>query len=323
MEWLLLIHQIPAKPAYFRVRVLRRLQQLGAVAVKQSVYALPAREQAREDFTWLVKEISDEGGEAVLVEARFLEGMDDRQLVALFSAARRREYEGILAEVGELKRKWRQADGAGIDAAAERRAVMTRLRKAFGGIAAIDFFPGAEQAHAEAALAELENLLRRQQDHRDAGRAGAAAPAIVGRTWVTRRGVYVDRMACAWLIKRFIDPGATLKFVDDSRYRPVRDEVRYDMGEAEYSHEGSRCSFEVLVDRFGLADPAMTKIAAIIHDIDLKEEAFGLPETPGVKALFDGIAASVAGDADRVDRAGAVLDDLLAFFRHRADDTNP
>ncbi|MEW6500008.1 MAG: chromate resistance protein ChrB domain-containing protein [Thermodesulfobacteriota bacterium] len=322
MEWLLLIHQIPAKPAYFRVRVLRRLQQLGAIAVKQSVYALPAGEQAREDFTWLVKEITAKGGEAVLVEARFLEGMADRQLVALFGEARRREYETILAEAGELKRKWRQADGAGIDSAAEQRAAVARLRKAFGGIAAIDFFPGPEQAHAEAALTELENLLRQPQDHRDDGKAGEGTPPL-GRTWVTRRGVYVDRMACAWLIKRFIDPGATLKFVDDSRYRPAAAEIRYDMGEAEYTHEGSRCSFEVLVDRFGLADPAMTKIAAIIHDIDLKEEAFGLPETPGVKALFDGIAAAAADDADRVDRAGAVLDDLLAFFRHAAADTNP
>src|SRR5712675_330263 len=101
-RWLLLIHQLPAKPAYARVKVWRRLQALGAVTVKGAVYALPANAETGEDFAWLAKEIVESGGEAIVCEAALVDGLSDRKLQALFDAARDEDYQRIAAEAREL-----------------------------------------------------------------------------------------------------------------------------------------------------------------------------------------------------------------------------
>ena len=147
---------------------------------------------------------------------------------------------------------------------------------------------------------------------------GRTIDGISGRTWVTRQGAKVDRIASAWLIRRFIDPAAELRFVDPEGYEPAPGELRFDMFEGEFTHAGERCTFETLVERFGLADPALRAIAEIVHDIDLKEERFCHPETAGVASMIDGIAAARADDGERVRRGGEMLDDLNAHFRARA-----
>jgi hypothetical protein len=159
----MLIHQLPAKPAYLRVKVWRRLQALGAVAVKNAVYALPANEQTQEDFEWVLKEITEGGGEAMICEAQLIDGVSDQEVQSLVTATR----------------------------------------------------------------------------------------ALKDRTWVTRQGVHVDRIACAWLIRRFIDPGARFRLVSGKGYAPGFGELRFDMFEAEFTHEGDRCSFEVLLGHAG------------------------------------------------------------------------
>ena len=133
---------------------------------------------------------------------------------------------------------------------------------------------------------------------------------------MTRAKIHVDRMACAWLIRRFIDPAAKLRFVgkDDPR---VDGELRFDMYEGEYTHEGDRCSFETLLHRFGLTEPALVAIGEIIHDIDLKEEKYGRPETAGIATVVAGIAMASDDDLDRLARASSVLDDLHGYFATR------
>jgi hypothetical protein len=135
-----------------------------------------------------------------------------------------------------------------------------------------------------------------------------------GRTWVTRQGVFVDRIASAWLIRRFIDPEAQFKLVPARGYRPEPGELRFDMFEAEYTHEGERCTFQTLIARFGLRDSALTAIGEIVHDIDCKDEQFGRPETQGVARLLRGIADATAEDAERLERGGRLFDDLYGAF---------
>ena len=137
------------------------------------------------------------------------------------------------------------------------------------------------------------------------------------RTWVTRTGIHVDRMASAWLIRRFIDREATFKFVAPKGYRPAPRELRFDMFEAEFTHEGDRCTFEVLLRRFGVDDPALGALGEIVHDIDLKDGKFGRPEVAGFEHLVAGIAVAHREDVARLDRASAVLDDLYEFFRRK------
>jgi hypothetical protein len=124
-------------------------------------------------------------------------------------------------------------------------------------------------------------------------------------------------MASAWLIRRFIDPAPTFKFVGGKGYTPEPGELRFDMFEAEYTHEGDHCTFEVLIGRFALEDPALHPIAEIVHDIDLKDAKFERPDTMGIERLVAGIAMAHKDDAARLERGTAVFDDLYEYFRRK------
>ena len=140
------------------------------------------------------------------------------------------------------------------------------------------------------------------------------------RLWVTREGVQVDRIASAWLIRRFIDPGARFKFVPGTGYQAQPGELRFDMFEGEFTHRGDRCTFEVLLGHAGLDDPALEAIGEIIHDIDLKDDKYGREEVAGVRSLINGIAASSADDEQRLMRGSALLDDLYSSFTGKKDE---
>jgi hypothetical protein len=279
-RWLLLIHQLPAKPAYLRVKVWRRLQALGAVTVKNTVYVLPANEQTQEDFEWVLKEITGSGGEAMICEARLIDGLSDQEVRSLFTTARDQDYEALAREAGTLAVALAQ-DGNTISHA-EARAQLARLKAKLAQVVAIDFFGANGREAVDGLLSGLEAKLT-EETVAETPRTGATRETggladLKERTWVTRQGVHVDRIACAWLIRRFIDRNARFKFVSGKDYVPSPGELRFDMFEAEFTHEGDRCSFEVLLGRAGLTDPALEAIAEIVHDIDLKDSKFGREE---------------------------------------------
>ena len=318
--WLLLIHQLPAKPAYARVKVWRRLQALGAVTVKGAVYALPANAETREDFAWLAKEIVESGGEAIVCEAALVDGLSDRELQALFDAARDEDYQRIAAEAREVAS--RLGDDLPDNALAEIAGQTARLRKQLDAVIAIDFFGADAREPAEGLVSGLEAGLKQEDktvpERTDSGPAAANAPTgLKGRVWVTRQGVQIDRIASAWLIRRFIDDGAHFKFVPGTGYAALPGELRFDMFEGEYTHRGDRCTFEVLLAEAGLDDPALAAIGEIIHDIDLKDGKYGREEAAGIRTLIAGIASSHNDDDQRLERGGAVLDDLHRYFANR------
>ena len=315
-SWLLLIHQLPAKPAYLRVKIWRRLQDIGAVAVKNAVHALPMNEETQEDFEWLLREIQEGGGEAFVCEARLIDGLSDEEVRALFDRARDGDYAELAKEVQALAKALRRKESG--NAVTELRGPVARLRKRLAEIAAIDFFGAIGRETAEGLLSELEAQL--DKDEPVAGKTKTQpnlAEMLRNRTWVTREGVYADRIASAWLIRRFIDPEARFKFVSGKGYRPQEGELRFDMFEAEFTHEGDKCTFEVLLERAGLKDSALRAIAEIIHDIDLKDDKFGRSEVAGIRTLIDGIRASTKDDAARIARGTEVFNDLYEFFRKK------
>jgi hypothetical protein len=310
-RWLLLIHQLPARPAYLRVKIWRRLQALGAVTVKNAIYALPAGEQAQEDFEWLLKEISDGGGEAMISEARLLGGLTDDDMRALFNNARSQDYAAVAKDANALLQAKPSSD-------ADTRSRALRLRADLERIVAIDFFGADGRETIEGLLAGIEaglqgeiSVTQQSQDSTD------ALAGLKGRVWVTRKGVFVDRIASAWLIRRFIDPDAKFKFVPAKGYASQPGELRFDMYDGEFTHEGDRCTFEVLVTRAGLTDPALAAIAEIVHDIDLKDAKFARPEASGIASVIESIAAANKDDARRLERGAAVLDDLYELFRKK------
>ena len=311
-RWLLLIHQLPPKPDYFRVKIWRRLQRVGAVAIKNSVYVLPCTDQAAEDFQWVRREIVAGGGEASVCQASFVDGLSDAQIESLFRAARDAEYAEVAQQAEDLLRTAPAGKRLEGPPRADLESAVARLRRRTGDISAADFFGAPARRVAEGALERIETRLRPpKQKASKSDKAGARPRA--GRVWVTRRGVYVDRIASAWLIRRFVDPKARFHFVGPDE-RPAAGEIRFDMFEAEYTHEGDRCTFETLVARFAPADSALQAIGEMVHDIDCKDGKFTRPETPGLERLIAGIARAHRKDEARLERGAAALDALYESF---------
>lgn len=316
-RWLLLIYQLPPKPGYFRVKAWRRLQRLGAVAIKNSVYVLPRTDQTYEDLEWVMREIIKDGGEASLCEARFVEGLSDDQIEALFHAARDADYAQLAEDVRKLFDTLPPARDLADEQRRQAETDVARLSRRFAEITAIDFCGAPGREAVDGLLAGIEQRLRARAGTTPTADARPVRDGVHGRTWVTRKGIHVDRMASAWLIRRFIDPAATFKFVPAKGHRPEPDELRFDMFEAEYTHEGDYCTFEVLMMRFQLQDAALHAIAEIVHDIDLKDVKFGRPEAPGIDCLVAGIAMAHKEDGVRLERGAAVFEDLHAYFKRK------
>ena len=317
-SWLLLIHQLPAKPAYLRVKIWRRLQDLGAVAVKNAVHALPMNEETQEDFEWLLREIQEGGGEAFLCEARLIDGLSDEEVRALFDRARDADYAKVVKDARALAKSLRP--NAKSAALAEFRVQIARLRKRLAEVVAVDFFGAIGRETAEGMIKNLEAGLNEGEAVANKTTVDSGASpfgTLRNRTWVTRQGVYVDRIASAWLIRRFIDPEARFKFVSGKGYRPNEGELRFDMFEAEFTHEGDKCTFEVLMERAALKDPALRAIAEIIHDIDLKDSKFGRTEVAGIRTLIEGISVATKDDSERIGRGTEVFNDLYEYFKRK------
>jgi hypothetical protein len=307
-RWLLLLLHIPTRPDYLRVKTGRRLQKLGALAVKNGVFVLPDTAEAREDFAWLAREMVEAGGEGTVASAELVEGFDDDTLVERFRTARDGEVVPLLDEARELMARVEagHAESAGPD--------LERLRRRVDEVAKLDWFGSHMTLEAQRICAEIA-------EHLSPKSRGEPGVDWTGRTWVTRQAVRVDRMACAWLIRRFIDPTATLKFVSPQGYVPQPGELRFDMFDAEFGHEGDQCSFETIVRRLALADAALTALAEIVHDVDCKDGKFSRPEAIGLALAVDGIAATTSDDAERVARASVLLDAWHAALCRRGTTT--
>lgn len=211
-KWLLLIHQIPPKPNALRVKIWRRLQHVGAVAIKQSVYVMPFSEQSQEDLSWTLKEIIAGGGDGSIGKVRFAEGLTDEQIIALFQTARKSDYQKIIQDANTLLTDWSAGRIDPQDPAVRGPAQVLKLQRRFDEVAAIDFFQAPERWTAEMLIQDLTARLSGQPSNESA--AIHKLDGLRGKTWVTRKNLFVDRIACGWLIRRFVDQSAVFKFVD-------------------------------------------------------------------------------------------------------------
>ena len=291
-QWILLLPKIPTSPAYARVKIWRRLQAIGAVMIKNSVYVLPNREECVESFQWISRELAEVGGQASLCEGLFFDGVSDDEIERLFTEARNADYAELADEARKVAKQLRPR--AGVGSLASLEAQISKLRKRLDEIIAIDFCHASGREATEGLVVALMNRLAAARSPSD--RSSASLSPIEkprGRTWVTRTGVHVDRIACAWLIRRFIDPEAKLKFVPAKGYAPQGGELRFDMYDAEFTHVGDRCTFEVLLERMSLDEAALRAIADIVHDIDLRDEKYGREETAGVRSRITGVCVLI------------------------------
>ncbi len=302
VPWVALTYSLPSAAASSRrVAVWRRLRALGAVSPTGSLYLLPESEETREALDWLAQEIETGGGEALVLGIDRLEGDAERRLIELSRTARDEDYHKIAAEAEEAER----AGKAGL------RERLERLRRRFAEVSRIDFFQAPGRTAAAAVLARLEGALG---GDKAAGREVSRADLdrYKGRKWVTRPRPHVDRLACAWLIRRFVDPQAEIRYGETAK----EGEVSFDMRNAEFGHRGNRCTFETLIAVFGLqGDPALSALAEIVHEIDLRDGTSARPEIPGVDAALRGWSAAGWSDGELERHGIALFEGLYLGFQ--------
>jgi len=321
-EWILLIHQLPPKPTNLRVRIWRKLQKLGAVAIKNSVYVLPANEKTHEDFQWLKQEIESAGGEATVFQAASVEGATDEEITAAFRKARDEEFAAVAAELdglaGAVRQQTREKHlSAGRLAAHESE--LDKLHAQMESIIANDFFDANGRALA---LAAYERCQRANRAAHGPATKASRSPAksgtldlakYQGRRWMTRRNLHIDRLASAWLIKQFIDKRPRFYFVADGE--TVEGTIPFDMYGAEFTHHGEDCTFETMLKRFGLSgSKGLREIAEIVHDIDLKDDKFHRLEAVGLNAIINGLSATLRSDRKLLQQCSAIFDGLYSLL---------
>lgn len=306
--WLTLITTLPTENATVRQRVWRALKASGAAVLRDGVYLMPERDTCRATLNTMATDVLNGGGSAWVMR---METPEDLDVVALFD--RTSDHVSLLAEVTQAHAALTTGN------LADTAKLARKLRKAFGALSEIDFFPGEAGRQTEAALQRLELALARSLSPDEPNdRAGDIVPRDVadfaGRVWATRRRPWVDRLACAWLICRFIDPKAQLLWLDSPSDCPP-DSVGFDFDGATFGHSAGLVSFEVMVASFGLSSSPLSPLARmgqLVHYLD----AGGVqpPEAAGVEAVLAGLRNAVTNDDALLASACNVFDGLLTSF---------
>ena len=314
-RWLIFVHQLPSTPSNLRVRTWRRLQQIGALPIKQAVYVLPDTPPAREDFEWLKSEIEGAGGEASVFAADTVDAWSTDALIEEFRRTREASYSEVARQAGKLLK--RPANAGPVP-----RRALQQIKERFAAVERVDFFGSAGRDRVLTLVHQLENPGKPRGDSH--GSPVAARGRYRGRLWVTRPRPGVDRMASAWLIRRFVDPEARFGFVADRAAAPS-DAIAFDMFGVEFTHRGDLCTFEMLCETFNLRTPGLKPLAAIVHDLDFKDARFGAVEASTVGLVIDGLRLAYADDQTLLSEGIVLFDALYRVFEqaHRMGGPRP
>jgi hypothetical protein len=313
--WLELITSLPTENATERMRLWRALKAIGAAVLRDGVYVLPERADLEEVLARLAGEIDEAGGSAHLLRVEAIDAGQNDALRALFD--RTKEYAELAREITGIR-----ATLSGQEAAPLRRQIRT-LRRQFEALAAIDFFPGQAKAQVEAALDETEIAAQDILSPGEPREAKGPIPRLDRatyrkRVWATRKAPWVDRLACAWLIKRHLDPEASFVWLDKPTNLP-KNAVGFDFDGAPFTHVENRVTFEVMLKSFGLdGNPALQKLAEVVHYLDVG----GIPvsDAPGFGTLLAGAKQRSRDDDHFLKHALALFD--LAYAAYTEPDTD-
>lgn len=314
MEWLLLIATVPGQNSGLRVRFWRQLKVMGAANLRDGVYLLPWQKELQAALNGVRSDLLAAAGNAYVLRQAEPEPGVQQEWIGLFDRSEaygewRTGLDKVLAALPNL-------------AEPEARRQLRQVRKGLDALIAIDYFPGEAQEQAKRAWQDAETRVTRHYSPDEPLAAPGDIPrleraAYRGRRWATRRRPWVDRIACAWLIRRFIDPDASFVWLVDIHDCPV-DALGFDFDGAAFTHVGDRVSFEVLLASFGLDhDAALARLAALVHALDVGGEP--APEALGFEAILAGARSRIAGDDALLAEMGGVLDSLYVTFQNPAD----
>jgi hypothetical protein len=291
------------------MKIWRKLARSGAVQLKGAVYILPHNVEHYELCEWLVSEVASMGGDGTFVKVPEVETMTDSEVIALFNGQRENDYRNIGKKLEELERKIsnirKGGRGQNVKKLSEQ---LNKDKKEFEDIRKVDFFASKHGELLQKRIKTMEDEVKGMSTPPIKEQTAVLTPKrsaeYQGKTWVTRKKPFVDRMASAWLIRRFIDPGAKFRFIEEFS--------TFDIRGAEFTHQGDLCTFEVLVKSFGIKDKAIKRIAEIVHDLDIKDEKYNNPETSGVEEILTGIRKTENTDETTLEKGMAVFDMLYA-----------
>ena len=310
MNWLCFITSLPTENATLRQRAWRALKSSGASVLRDGVYLLPDLLGNRPLLDGIAQDVLSGGGTAMVLDTLEPAGTDFK---SLFN--RSEEYSALLAEL---------AKAAGDLTPVSAQDVLKqarKLRKTFDHLSQIDFFPGQEREQTETALIELEGdcarLISPDEPHACAGAISLLTIAdFQGRTWATRAKPWVDRLATAWLIRRFIDPKARILWLKSPKDCP-KDALGFDFDGARFSHVGTKVTFEVVAASFGLMEPALQRLGLLVHYLDVG--GVQPPEAVGVEAALEGLSNTITDDDQLLALSSAIFDGLLTTFQKPTD----
>ena len=300
LKWLLLLYALPTKRTTARVNLWRKLKKFGAVSLKTSAYVLPDNPAHYERFQWLAKQVRDDGGEATLIRVAKIEDLPQDQVVELFDAARTVEYKELMAAIHGLLDRVKKAKDSPVS------EELAKYQNRFNEIKGIDYFGSPAGQDAQMLLQRTKQLV--------SPRRHAASPPVLdrkdfqNRTWLTRPRPGIDRIGSAWLIRKFIDPKAKFLFGMDPEKFPKT--LSFDMADADFSHHGEECTFETLLQRFGIEDRAARKLSEMVHDADLEDGKFQRVECIGLDQVLLGWAKMGLSDEELLARGGECFEAL-------------
>lgn len=311
LPWLMLVISLSGQNTTARMRVWRALKAAGAGALRDGVYVLPASPAADDVFRQQAAEVVNAGGQAHVLPLASSDAQQETLFRGLFD--RSDDYAAVL---GGLDTLFASLEAEGLSESEARRR-LTQVQRQFDSLAAIDFFPTASRRGVDAAMADAEPRLNRHYAPDEPKADGASwiprqRADFQGRVWATRAGLWVDRVASAWLIRRFIDSQARFVWLASITDCP-RDAIGFDFEGAMFTHVGPRVTFEVLMASFGLdADAGLAGIAALVHYLDVG--GIAVPEAAGFRAVLAGARARLGEDDALLVAMSDVLDDLYATY---------
>ncbi|PCF95687.1 hypothetical protein CPA45_11115 [Vreelandella nigrificans] len=292
------------------MRIWRALRSLGAAVMRDGVYLLPTSPARKEALQQQADAIRELGGKALLLEIDESAMDTDGLLLPLFD--RTSDFQDLLGEVAE----WQEACPGLEEREAQRRLI--QLQRRCQAIVEVDFFPGLGRERAIAALVEAEAVYNRCFVTDEPHAIQAEIPlrdrsAFRGKVWATRRRLWVDRVASAWLIQRFIDPEARFLWLESPAQCPP-EALGFDFDGATFTHVDNKVTFEVLMASFGLdGDTALSRVAELVHYLDVG--GLSVPEAVGVKLMLAGARERCENDDALLEHIGMLLDDLYHAYQ--------
>src|SRR6266446_979086 len=316
MRWLTLLTTLPPTPTRHRVGVWRKLQRMGAVRLRGAGWILPETPETAELFQWLVQEIQSVRGEATLLRVDRIETMTDDEIAALFHTARAPEYQAVVQGCREILRHLDRYQANHRRSIPQLRGKLDGLKRELDRVQSIDYLRAPLGERARTLWETTAKRLRAAETRPRApsGRHRTSLPPR-GSTWVTRPRPHIDRIASAWLIRRFCDPDAMFTFADAAD--AARKGIPFDVLGADFGHHGDACTFETVVKRFGIKDRRVNAIAEIVHEADLHDGKFTRHESTGLDLAIKGLAAATHDDHDLLERGMAIFDGLYSVLKQK------